>query len=162
VTGSDVKRGGPDRQASARHGARAAALQMLYQWEIGGAPIDRTIEMYWAVRESEIAEGEENVAAAPVDRDFAERLARGTAAHVAALDPTIEAATENWRLSRIAVVDRLILRLAAYELHHDPGTPAAVVINEALELARTFSGADAVRFVNGVLDAVAKAVRGDV
>ena len=63
-------------------------------------------------------------------------------------------AAEHWRLERLNVLDRLILRLAIYELLHEPETPSKVVINEALELARTFSGDDAVRFVNGVLDAV--------
>ena len=66
----------------------------------------------------------------------------------------IAEAAEHWRLERLNVLDRLILRLAIYELLHEPDTPAKVVINEALELARTFSGDDAVRFVNGVLDAV--------
>ena len=77
----------------------------------------------------------------------------------AELDPRIQAAAEHWRLARMAVIDRLILRIATYELRHEPDTPAAVVINEALELARTFSGDDAVRFVNGVLDAVARELR---
>lgn len=154
-------RGAAERQGQAeRHRARAAALQILYQWEIGGAPIDRTIEAYWAVQESDAAETQEGAAAAPVDREFAERLARGTAAHMTELDPRIEEATDHWRLARMAVVDRLILRLASYELGYEPDTPPAVVINEALELARTFSGEDAVPFINGVLDAVAKRVRG--
>jgi N utilization substance protein B len=158
VTGSGVTRAAAERNL-ARHGARAAALQILYQWEIGGAPIEPTIEAYWAAREAEAAEGEAASAGGPVDRVLAERLARGTAGHLHDLDPRIEAVTENWRLSRIAVIDRLILRLATYELRHDPETPPAVIINEALELARSFSGEDAVRFVNGVLDAVAKRTR---
>ena len=66
-----------------------------------------------------------------------------------------EAAT-NWRIERLAIIDRLVLRLAVYELLERPAVPPAVVINEALELARTFSGPDAVRFVNGVLDAIRK------
>ncbi len=66
---------------------------------------------------------------------------------------------ENWRVERMAVIDRLVLRLAVYELLADPDTPPRVVINEALELARTYSGEEAVRFVNGVLDAVRKALR---
>ena len=133
--------------------AREAALQVLYQWELGGAPLDRTLEVYWAVRDQEAPDiaGE-----AAVDRAFAERLARGTADELAELDPAIEAATEHWRLSRLAVVDRLILRLATWELRREPDTPAAVIINEALELARRFSTEDAVRFINGVLDNVAR------
>ena len=85
---------------------------------------------------------------------FATRLAEGVAGALAELDPIIVEAAEHWRLERLNVLDRLILRLAIYELLHEPETPAKVVINEALELARTFSGDEAVRFVNGVLDAV--------
>jgi N utilization substance protein B len=115
--------------------------------------MERTIDAYWSVRADPQDSRHENE---PLDREFAERLARGTAEHLRDLDPQIEAAADNWRLSRMAVIDRLILRLASYELRHEPGTPPAVVINEALELARAFSGEDAVRFINGVLDAIAK------
>ena len=135
-----------------RHAAREAALQILYQWEIGGASIDDTLAAYWEVRERDPAEG----TAASVDRDYAAALARGTAARLSEIDPLIEAQAEHWRLSRMAVIDRLILRLAAYELRHEPSTPAAVAIDEAIELARVYSGEDAVRFINGILDALAK------
>jgi transcription antitermination protein NusB len=138
---------------AARRLAREAALQILYQWELGGASLERTLEAYWAVRDEEAPDVEGEVA---VDREFAERLARGTADQLADLDPVIESATEHWRLSRLAVVDRLILRLATWELRRAREAPAAVVINEALELARRFSTEDAVRFINGVLDHVAK------
>jgi N utilization substance protein B len=74
------------------------------------------------------------------------------AAEVDRLDPVIAQAAEHWRLERMTVIDRLILRLASYELLHEAGTPAKVVINEALELARAFSSDEAVPFVNGVLD----------
>ncbi len=70
----------------------------------------------------------------------------------------IQAHSEHWRLERLAVIDRLILRIAVWELRHAPDTPPAVVMNEALELARTFSTDDAVRFVNGVLDAIRKSL----
>ena len=137
-----------------RHGGREAALQMLYQWEVGRASIERTVEAYWAVRDEERADDSEQI-----DRAFAERLARGTAEAIGELDPVIEKAAEHWRLSRMATVDRLILRLGAYELREEHDTPSPVVINEALELARTFSGEDAVRFINGVLDKIAKTLR---
>jgi N utilization substance protein B len=91
-----------------------------------------------------------------VDREYAATLARGTAERLPELDPLIEAQAEHWRLSRMAVIDRLILRLAVYELKHQPDAPPPVVINEALELARTFSGEDSVRFINGVLDGLMK------
>jgi N utilization substance protein B len=73
---------------------------------------------------------------------------------VADIDPMIAEAAQNWRLERMNVLDRLILRLAVYEFLHEPETPAKVIINEALELARTFSADDSVRFINGVLDAI--------
>lgn len=123
---------------------------MLYLWEVGGIPADRAPAQYWAV----VADDGEPVSDAA--RVFAERLATGAIAHMAELDPVIERHAQNWRLARMAVIDRLILRLAAYELLHVPETPAGVVIDEALELARTFSEEDAVRFVNGVLDAIHK------
>ncbi len=95
------------------------------------------------------------------ERDrIAEEIVRGTAERLGEIDPLIAEAAANWRLERIAVIDRLILRLATYELLAMPGTPHAVIINEALELARTFSTEDAVKFVNGVLDGIRKKVRG--
>jgi N utilization substance protein B len=138
-----------------RRGARAAALQILYQWEIGGAELDDTLAAYWDVREVDPAEGTPDA----LDREYAATLARGTAGRLAEIDPLIEAQAEHWRLSRMAVVDRLILRMAAYELRYEPDAPAAVVINEALELARIFSSDDAVPFINGVLDGVAKKMK---
>lgn len=135
-----------------RRGAREAALQILYQWEVGGAGLDDTLAAYWDVRDRD----PEERAGTPVDHEYAARLARGTVAHLAEIDPLLEAQAEHWRLSRMAIIDRLILRLAAYELRHEPETPAAVVINEAIELARAYSGDDAVRFVNGVLDGLAR------
>ncbi len=139
-----------------RHVGREAALQILYQWEVGRASMDRTLEAYWVVREDEREDEADEI-----DREFAERLARGTADAIGELDPMIEKAAANWRLSRMATIDRLILRLGAYELREDRDTPAPVIINEALELARTFSGEDAVRFINGVLDNVAKTLRSE-
>ena len=85
--------------------------------------------------------------------DFASRLVLGTIGELQALDRIIERHTRRWRIDRLAVIDRLVLRMAIWELRHEPSTPAAVVINEALELTRRFSSEDAVRFVNGVLDA---------
>ena len=130
----------------ARNRGREAALQMLYQWEVGRVPIADVAESYWPLTADD--EPPEEV------RVFATRLADGVAARVADIDPMIGEAAEHWRLERLNVLDRLILRLAIFELLHERETPAKVVINEALELARTFSGDEAVRFVNGVLDAV--------
>ncbi len=131
-----------------RHRAREAALQLLYLWEVGRLDADAAAERYWAVV------ADEGPALPEAARSFAGKLALGTIARVAEIDELIGRHAQNWRVSRMAVIDRLILRLGAYELLHEPDTPAGVVIDEALELARTFSEEDAVRFVNGVLDAI--------
>ena len=81
-------------------------------------------------------------------------LATGVAAHAARIDPLIAEAAEHWRVERMNVMDRLILRLGVYEFLYEAETPAKVVINEALELGRTFSADESVRFINGILDAV--------
>ena len=129
----------------ARQG-RAAALQMLYQWEVGRLTIPQVAQTFWRIGEAE----------APDERAQARAhaLAAGTVEHLAAIDHALEDASRNWRLERMPVLDRLILRLGIYELLYEPATPPAVVIDEALELARRFSADEAVGFVNGVLDAV--------
>jgi N utilization substance protein B len=133
---------------AARHEAREAALQMLYQREMARLTPDEAITAYWPARDSgEVAAG---------TREFADGLVRGTVERLADADALIASHARNWRIERMAVLDRLVLRLAIYELLAEPATPAKVVINEALELARTFSGEEAVPFVNGVLDAVRK------
>lgn len=127
--------------------AREAALQMLYQCEIGKMGAHEAIRTYWAVREPDAEVSEEA-------RLFANNLVTGTLAQTEAIDQLLAAHTRNWRVERMAVLDRLLLRLAVHELTSVPGTPPRVVINEALELARAYSGEEAVGFVNGVLDAV--------
>ena len=140
------RRAAPRLGKDSRHRARETALQMLYQWEVGRTSMDdvlRTFRLHDASH------------AAPGDLDgFAVRLATGVTETIGSIDPVITEAAEHWRLERMNVIDRLILRLAVFEFLHEPETPARIVINEALELARTFSGDDAVRFVNGVLDAI--------
>ena len=123
---------------------------MLYLWEVGGIEADSAPARYWTVV------GDDADPVPDTVRAFAEQLATGTIARLTDLDPVIARHAQHWRLARMAVIDRLILRLAAYELLHVPETPAGVVIDEALELARTFSEEDAVPFVNGVLDAIHK------
>lgn len=130
-----------------RHRGREAAVQMLYQWEVGRAAMPEVIQTYW-LQEPEAA------SLVAGDRVFAEKLATGVADTVGDLDPVIVEAAEHWRIERMNVMDRLILRLAVYEFLHEPVTPSRVIINEALELARTFSDEDSVRFINGILDAI--------
>ena len=132
---------------ASRHRGRQAAIQMLYQWEVGRLPL-ADVRRVWP----EVAdEGE------PLPSDltaFAHALAEGVAAHVEELDPLIAEAAAHWRLERMNVVDRLVMRLAVYEFLYERDTPATVIINEALELARAFSSEEAVPFVNGVLDGI--------
>ena len=131
--------------ARERHRAREMALQLLYQWEVGGIDangIDDAVDLFWAVHP-----------APPPRRELALGLARGAVGALPQIDALIARHSDNWRSERLAVVDRLIMRLAVYELLFER-TPPAVVINEALELAKTFSGERAVAFINGVLDAV--------
>jgi transcription antitermination protein NusB len=149
---------GGTREAGARAGdrrrGRVAALQMLYQWEVGRVPMPEVRRMYWEM-------DDQRRQASDRIRSFATTLADGTVEHVAEIDPLIEASAEHWRVARMPVMDRLILRLAVYELLYQPDTPPAVVIDEALELAKQFSTPDATRFVNGVLDGVRKRLQPD-
>jgi transcription antitermination protein NusB len=132
-----------------RHRARHAALQMLYQWEIGRAGVDDAVMTYWPAREPEERLDEAHEA-------FANDLVRGTVSRVEEIDRMLAERAQNWRVERMVVLDRLVLRLAVYELLARPETPARVIINEAIELARAYSGEEAVGFVNGILDAVRK------
>lgn len=128
-----------------RHRGRVAALQLLYQWEVGGATgaeLDEAVRRYWIAHPPHAAQ-----------RVFATTLLEGVIEAQDRIDPLIETAADNWRLSRMAVVDRAILRLAVYELL-EAVAPPAVVIDEALELAKRYGGEQSGRFVNGVLDAV--------
>lgn len=150
--------GGDDRRTpprERRHRAREAALQMLYQWEVGRADIDEVVRTYWSIERP----GEAALSASL--QSFATGLAAGTVKHLGEIDPLIGASTEHWRPSRMAIVDRLILRLAVYEFLHASDIPKKVVINEALELARTFSADEAVGFVNGVLDGIKRGLESD-
>ena len=132
-----------------RHRAREAAVQMLYQWEVGQTDIEDVFRTFWAAN----LPGAESATEAV--RVFAEQLVRHTVGHLDKIDPLITETAEHWRLSRMAALDRLILRLAIAEFL-DGETPRNVVINEALELAKTFSGKDSAKFINGILDAVKK------
>lgn len=130
-----------------RHRAREAAIQILYFWEIGGADAGQAIDAFFSEHQPDAAESA---------RAFAAKIVHGTIASVADLDQLIAQQARNWRLERLAVIDRLILRVAIWELQHEPETPPAVVLNEAIELARTFGTDDSVKFVNGVLDGIRK------
>jgi N utilization substance protein B len=128
--------------------ARECALQMLYQWERSGQGPEEVAEAFWRVRTT-----------TDETRAMAERLFTGTLKHREGIDEAVTGTLSHWRFDRVADVDKAVLRLGAYELMHEPQTPSAVVIDEAVELAKRFSEADSPGFVNGVLDALKKKVR---
>jgi len=128
-----------------RRKARECALQMLFAADVAQTAPDDLVKAYWA----ELGETDIEDSA----REFATRLAVGTLAHTNELDERIRVRAEHWRIARMAIVDRNILRLAVYEFLHET-TPRTVAINEALEIARRFSTYEATQFINGILDAI--------
>jgi N utilization substance protein B len=135
-----------------RRRARASALQVLYQWEVGQAQLDRAVDTFFTEQWPDA-----DPPAADL-RQFATDLARDTVRRLEEIDALIAGTAERWRPERMAIIDRLILRMAVCELLRDREAPPAVVINEALELGRTFSTEDSVRFINGMLDAIRKKI----
>jgi N utilization substance protein B len=140
--------GDPGARWEGRRKAREAALQMLYLTEVGGVAAGTAADSHPHVGDAEALELDDR------SREYATALARGTWDQRELLDGYIGDAARNWRIERLATVDRLLLRLALHELLAFPGTPPRVVIDEAIELARAYSGDEATGFVNGVLDAV--------
>ncbi len=130
--------------------ARECAFQMLYQWDMTRAEMDQVVDSFWRVRST-----------TDLTRAMADRLARGAQGDLGSIDAAITAASTNWRFDRIAAVDKNVLRIGSYELMHDSQTPSAVIIDEAVEMARRFGEADSPAFVNGVLDAIMRKVRGE-
>ena len=131
----------------ARHRSRHRAVQILYQCDLRGFDADEAIRNFYGGLYTE--ENDEP----PGPDPFMEELVRGTLSRREDVDKQIEEFSANWRIDRMPVVDRNILRLAVHELT-EKQNPAAVVIDEALELAHRFSGEDSAKFINGVLDAV--------
>ncbi len=141
----------------ARSTARRQALQLLYQWDLRRTPLDdipleEILRNYY---ESLLVS--EDSPARPRRDTFAEALFRGTVREIDSIDARITRHAEHWKLQRMPAVDRNILRLAAFEMLNTE-TPPAVAIDEALELARRFSGEESVHFVNGVLDAIRREI----
>src|SRR5574341_1798778 len=128
----------------ARRRARECALQMLFSYDVARPSVDELLETYWG----EMAEAAEEV------RVFANELVIGTITNLDEIDERIRLRTEHWRIPRMAIVDRNLLRMAIYEFIFQPNTPRTVAINEALEIARRFSTHEATQFINGILDAI--------
>lgn len=129
----------------ARRSGREAALQMLFQVEASGVTADLAIDLYWRTFDDADPEG----------RAYADSLVRGVLAEVVELDKRITAASQNWRIERMARVDRNLLRLGTWELMFKSDIPRAVILDEAIELAKAFGTDESSAFVNGVLDRIA-------
>jgi N utilization substance protein B len=134
-----------------RRHARELALQILFQVEITRDPPSQVADRFFASRPT----------ASPTRR-FAEALVRGTLEKRERIDAEIAAATENWRLERMAIVDRNVLRMAIFELIGQPETPPAVIIDEAIEIVRKYGSEESAPFINGVLDSVRRRVENPV
>jgi N utilization substance protein B len=132
-----------------RRKSREIALQMLYQLEVTGQNPREVIELYYEVA----ADEEERSRDVPESvRPFAERLVYGVSAHREEIDRMIVTASENWRLERMSIIDRNVLRIAVFEMLHCLEIPPKVSINEAIDLGKTFGSPDSGAFINGILD----------
>jgi N utilization substance protein B len=131
-----------------RRKSRELAMQMLFQGDLGKQTPEEVRALFWPSRDDVDAE----------TRGFAEDIYRVASERRAEIDALIETHAQNWRLERMAVVDRNLLRAAVAELLGYPNTPAAIVINESLEIARRYGAPESVQFLNGVLDAIARSV----
>ena len=158
-----------------RRQGREWALQMLFQTDLNpGMDIDMVIPKFWrqqwtcqmeeaenqdvAVEQDESKSVEDRVAPQKI-RQFTEKLVRGVLGHLDEIDAKLKSYTQNWPLHRMGSVERNVLRLAFYEMIYCADVPPAVVLNEAIDLAKYFSNADAGRFVNGVLDRLNKEMK---
>jgi len=130
---------GPRRQA------REAALQVLYAIDSGAdVDVERALAAYWA-----------NLDGPAAGRPYGDQIVRGVTAKREAIDETLRGASSNWRLERMARIDRNLLRIGLWEMLHGGEVPPQVAIDEAVELARTFGAEGAYAFVNGILDKIA-------
>jgi len=129
-----------------RRKSRELAMQMLFQGDLGKQTPDEVRKLFWA----SVTDVDDET------RGFAEDLYRIATSRSAEIDGLIEQHSQNWRLERMPVVDRNLLRSGIAELLGYPKTPAAIVINESLEVARRYAAPESIHFLNGVLDAVAR------
>lgn len=143
------------RTGGKRRQAREMALQMLYQRELGDAEPTQLLRAFdiHAFR-AETADAGVSPRASELALDYARTLVEGSLAHQESIDRLVADQADNWRLERMPVVDRNVLRLAVYEMRFQPDVPAVVVIDEAIELAKKFGSEQSGRFVNGILDAL--------
>ena len=134
---------------SKRHQGRALALQVLYQYESSGATLEELLSVIskWPFNEQKKSR---------VSKEFATEIISGLFEHIPEIDDSIANFSKNWRIERMSVVDKNILRIAVYEFLYMKDTPVKVVINEAVELAKSYGDDKSSAFVNGMLDSIAK------
>jgi N utilization substance protein B len=128
-----------------RRKAREETLRILYRLEFDNKPLEETLNQYWEDKKTSQA-----------TREYSNWLVNGIISHKKKIDTIIQNASEHWRLSRMALIDRNILRMAVFEFLQEENIEPAVIINEAIEIAKAYSGEEAAAFVNGVLDAIRK------
>jgi N utilization substance protein B len=133
--------------ATLRRKSREFALQMLFEWDMTRQKPERVEQNFWKTAKAAVS-----------TREFANQLFERTIAEAESIDALVKKLSDNWRIDRLAAVDRSILRLGIYELRFKTA-PARVVINEALELAKKFSSEEAPAFLNGILDAALKSLK---
>ncbi|RSL18060.1 NusB antitermination factor [Edaphobacter aggregans] len=129
-----------------RRKSRELAMQMLFQGDLGKQSPEQVAKLFWPSRDEIDAD----------TRGFAEDIYRIATARQPEIDELIEAHAQNWRIERMAVVDRNLIRAAVAEMLGYPTTPAAIIINESLEIARRYAAPESIHFLNGVLDAIAR------
>ncbi len=134
---------------STRRQAREAALQMLYQIEMSGSGLPEITEEFWSGQKIDDAKS----------RAFVEQLVKGVLKEKEAIDECIAKHATHWKLGRMPVVDKNVLRLAVFELKESSEIPLKVILNEAIEVAKKFGAEESSTFINGVLDKVAKELR---
>ncbi len=128
-----------------RRKARERALQILFQSEFDDSTPDLIIQQFWQDKK-----------ASPEERRYCDQLVRGIHTHRARIDDVIQSVSENWRVARMLMVDRNILRIAVFELFWGERLAPGIVINEAMEIAKKFSGERSATFINGILDALSQ------
>ena len=128
-----------------RRKAREDTLRILFRLEFENKQIEKTLDQYW-----------KNKKASEEIKEYSTWLVNGVISDQAKIDNIIQQVSEHWRISRMALVDRNILRMAVFELLYEEKIAPAIVINEAIEIAKKYSGEEAATFVNGILDAVRK------
>jgi len=131
-----------------RRKSRELVMQMLFQGDLGKQDADQVRDLFWESRDDVDQE----------TRGFADDLFRVATTREKEIDELIQAHAQNWRLERMAAVDRNLLRTAVGEMLGYPGTPGPIIINEALEIARRYAAPESIQFLNGVLDAISRTV----